>query len=249
MSERRHFLTPERIEMRFTTLLDAFLTADRRRRGYLNIDQVIQVYSLYFNSAAAKLEDSELIAFVERHLLPPQSDGSRIVDYMALAEGLRQRDQAIMREHSQSGDGAEGSAPSLVRLPAEQASRHRVTASHTKTSPPAAQNELSDHPMPSKQSAPPAQPTDSSRAAPIGLRVHVQDGGELRSPPLPSFKLRGQFSPTGLSPIAVGQQERGDEYDGNPSANSPLRLLLAALEESDPSRCGWRWLDVVYMQD
>ena len=49
------FLTPERIEMRYNTLLDAFLTADRRRRGYLHFDRVIEIYALYFHSAAAQL--------------------------------------------------------------------------------------------------------------------------------------------------------------------------------------------------
>jgi len=115
---RRHFLIPERVEMRYTTLLDAFLTADRRRRGYLHFDKVIDIYLLYFHSAAAQLKDAELTGFVEQHMVQAPSDGSLVVDYMALAGALRRRDERLMREHPEptgmrehaEGGGWEGDA-------------------------------------------------------------------------------------------------------------------------------------------
>lgn len=84
--------------MRYTTVLDAFLTTDRRRRGHLPFDRVLEIYSLYFHSAAAQLKNEELAPFVEQFMVPSPTDGSPVVDYMALAEALRKRDLTIVRE-------------------------------------------------------------------------------------------------------------------------------------------------------
>ena len=100
---RRNFLTPERVEMRYNTILDAFLTADRRRRGHLPFDRVLEIYALYFHSAAAHLRDSELTSFVEQHMM--SVDGSLVVDYMQLALALRKRDSAMASDTDPNGYG------------------------------------------------------------------------------------------------------------------------------------------------
>ena len=53
-------MTHDRVQMRFETLMDAFLTADRRRRGVLAVDRVLELYSLYFHSASGELTGTEL---------------------------------------------------------------------------------------------------------------------------------------------------------------------------------------------
>ena len=71
---RAPFLTPERVQQRFDTLLDAFQTADRRQRGYLPYDRVVAIYSLYFNASVGKLDDNELdVGSLGAHSSKPQS--------------------------------------------------------------------------------------------------------------------------------------------------------------------------------
>ena len=52
---RRPFLTPDRIHSRYSTLMDAFETADRRQRGYLPHNRVLDIYSLYFHASVGML--------------------------------------------------------------------------------------------------------------------------------------------------------------------------------------------------
>jgi hypothetical protein len=37
-------MNAEIVERRYSTIVDAFLTEDRRRRGYLGIDRVLELY-------------------------------------------------------------------------------------------------------------------------------------------------------------------------------------------------------------
>ena len=53
-------LSSERVEQRYNTLLDAFLTEDRRRRGYIPLDRAVEIYNLYFHSSVGGLTGREL---------------------------------------------------------------------------------------------------------------------------------------------------------------------------------------------
>lgn len=95
-SRRPPFLTPERVQHRHATLLDAFHTADRRLRGYLPFDRVVEIYSLFFHASVAQLKDDELITFVTGCANYNGPDGALVVDYGKLAESLRRRDLDLM---------------------------------------------------------------------------------------------------------------------------------------------------------
>ena len=97
-SRRPPFLTPERVELRFNTLLDAFDTADRRQRGYLPYERVVEIYSLYFNASVGVLQDDELAAFADKFMSHSPSDGVLVVEYAKLAEELRRRDIDMMNK-------------------------------------------------------------------------------------------------------------------------------------------------------
>ena len=92
---RRAFLTPERIATRHGTLIDAFNTADRKQRGHLPYNRVLEIYALYFHSSVGQLQDEELAAFVEK-FSHHAGDGSIVVAYPALADALKKRDVEMM---------------------------------------------------------------------------------------------------------------------------------------------------------
>ena len=45
-------------DSRYATLLDAFLTADRRRRGHLPYQRTLDIYTLYFHASADTVTSS-----------------------------------------------------------------------------------------------------------------------------------------------------------------------------------------------
>ena len=85
-------LSSERVEQRYNTLLDAFLTEDRRRRGYIPLDRAVEIYNLYFHSSVGGLTGRELEKFVAEYSSMAQT-GATVVDYMELARALKTRDQ------------------------------------------------------------------------------------------------------------------------------------------------------------
>ena len=85
----RGTLDRERAQQRYETLLDAFLTADRRRRGTLPFDRVSEIYSLYFHSSAGQLRPEELPSLIQKHTTVG-ADGLANVDYMGFADSVRQ---------------------------------------------------------------------------------------------------------------------------------------------------------------
>ena len=94
----------EFVERRYATIVDALKTEDRRGRGYISIDRCLEIYLLYFNASAGELKDHELAAFVEpfTHDAPertlPGAPTLRVVDYMAFAAALAERDQKFVDE-------------------------------------------------------------------------------------------------------------------------------------------------------
>ena len=94
----------EFVERRYATIVDALNTEDRRGRGYISIDRCLEIYLLYFNASAGELLDHELAAFVEpfTHDAPertlPGAPTLRVVDYMAFAGALAERDQKFVDE-------------------------------------------------------------------------------------------------------------------------------------------------------
>ena len=56
----RQFLTPDRVQHRYNTLIDAFNTADRRQRGFLAYDRVMEIYALFFHASVGELEEGEV---------------------------------------------------------------------------------------------------------------------------------------------------------------------------------------------
>ena len=76
-------LSSERVEQRYNTLLDAFLTEDRRRRGYIPLDRAVEIYNLYFHSSVGGLTGRELEKFVAEYSSMAQT-GATVVDYMEL---------------------------------------------------------------------------------------------------------------------------------------------------------------------
>ena len=105
-------LTHERVQHRYETLLEAFLTADRRRRGTLPFDRVSEIYSLYFHSSSGQLGSGELPALLQDHTSPGGAvDGVVGVDYMAFAEAVRKREtQAVKRAEAASRRAEERAA-------------------------------------------------------------------------------------------------------------------------------------------
>ena len=95
---RPPFLTLDRIQLRYTTILDAFHTADRRQRGHLPYDRILEIYGLYFNAAAGVLSEQELAEFAEKFMWHTPTDGTLVVDYVKLAEALRKRDLDLMNK-------------------------------------------------------------------------------------------------------------------------------------------------------
>lgn len=93
---RAAFLTPDRVQHRYQTLIDAFHTADRRQRGHLPYDRVLEIYSLFFHSSVGMLENDELQRFVEKCMRHSNADGALVVDYTKLADSLRKRDMEMM---------------------------------------------------------------------------------------------------------------------------------------------------------
>jgi hypothetical protein len=57
-------LTPELVEHRALTLMEALFSADKRQRGHVNYDKVLQVYSLFLHGATGTLHEEELGDFV-----------------------------------------------------------------------------------------------------------------------------------------------------------------------------------------
>ena len=94
----------EFVERRYATIVDALKTEDRRGRGYISIDRCLEIYLLYFNASAGELLDHELAAFVDpfTHDAPertlPGAPTLRVVDYMAFAGALAERDQKFVDE-------------------------------------------------------------------------------------------------------------------------------------------------------
>ena len=97
-------LTVEMVERRHSTIVDAFLTEDRRRRGYLAIDRCLELYQLYFNSAVGELLDNELSVFVDKYT-SESPGGARVVDYMSFAQALLKRDEALLKGKAGGGGG------------------------------------------------------------------------------------------------------------------------------------------------
>ena len=95
-NSRQPVLTPERVQLRYSTLLEAFQTADRRGRGYLPYDRVLEIYGLYFNSSVAMLTEPELANCAEKFIFHTPNDGSLVVEYAKLAEELRKRDFELL---------------------------------------------------------------------------------------------------------------------------------------------------------
>ena len=76
---RPPMLTPEAVQHRHTTLMDALTAADRRGRGHLPYDKVLEVYALFFHTAVGELRDHELASFVSNHAYHGSS-GDLVVD-------------------------------------------------------------------------------------------------------------------------------------------------------------------------
>ena len=109
---RRAFLTPERVTHRYNTLIDAFNTADRKQRGHLPYDRILEIYALYFHNSVGQLQDEELTGFVEK-FARHAGDGTIVVEYPRLADALRKRDLEMMakaeaRALRQTGAGGGG---------------------------------------------------------------------------------------------------------------------------------------------
>jgi len=103
-------LTAEMVERRHSTIVDAFLTEDRRRRGYLAIDRCLELYQLYFNSAVGELLDNELSVFVDKYT-SESPGGARVVDYMSFAQALLKRDEALLKGKAGGGGGFSLASP------------------------------------------------------------------------------------------------------------------------------------------
>ena len=106
---RRAFLTPNRVAHRHSTLIDAFHTADRKQRGHLPYDRILEIYALYFHASVGQLQDEDLAAFVEK-FARHSGDGSLVVEYSHLADALKKRDLEMMakaeaRALRQTGSG------------------------------------------------------------------------------------------------------------------------------------------------
>ena len=95
---RAPFLTSERVQLRHTTLLDAFQTADRRQRGHLPYDRVLSLYGLYFHASIGALDDNEFADFAEQFMFHTPFDGTLVVEYHKLADALRKRDIDLMNK-------------------------------------------------------------------------------------------------------------------------------------------------------
>jgi len=219
--------------MRYTTLLDAFLTADRRRRGYLPFDRVLEIYSLYFHSAAGQLKDAELAACVEQHMTQAASDGSLVVDYMALASALRKRDQDIARDLSAPADldaGRHSPLPAASpTLPGTRVEENGLDAPSRRQGRGLSYQSASSSPQPpSPQKQSP--PRKASRFA--TTREPESFSSSLVSTPSPYEQQSSQHS----SPLLRGAHGGKDEEETGSSDS--VRSLLAALESSDSGRNG-----------
>ena len=91
-------LDNDNIQRRYETLLDALLSADRHRRGYLAFDRVSEIYSLYFHASAHQLAAHELPTFLRQFTSPMAPDeGVHFIDYMSFATAVRKRDQDALK--------------------------------------------------------------------------------------------------------------------------------------------------------
>ena len=94
-------LSPDLVKHRFETLIDAFGAEDRRNRGYLKYDKVLEIYGLFLHSAIGELRDSELSDFVQKHAYYAGQQADLVVDYQKLTEALRKRDNEMMAKAEQ----------------------------------------------------------------------------------------------------------------------------------------------------
>ena len=244
---RRLFLTPERVDMRYNTLLDAFLTADRRRRGYLPFDRVLEIYVLYFHSAAAHLKDADLTEFIERyHTI--SAEGAAAVDYMQLAAALRKRDSLMSSDDadvaaawqgSQQGHGAALRPGNIdidvVNTPRGDDGRYghsneRVSPitwggpSQTPTRRPA---DMSDGLQGYSSGLSPQTPSPSKPAANSSSRRHAD-----YTPPRPMERAYALYATENV--IRIDE----DASYGDTIQAETIRSLLAALEATDVERSG-----------
>jgi len=95
-------LTPELVEHRALTLMEALFSADKRQRGHVNYDKVLQVYSLFLHGATGTLHEEELGDFVAQYAFHAAGGAELVVDYERLVAALRIRDLDLMRAEGRS---------------------------------------------------------------------------------------------------------------------------------------------------
>ena len=198
-SRRPPFLTPERVNLRSQTLLDAFHTADRRQRGYLPMVRVLEIYALYFNASVGMLGEPELTTFAEKYASHLPADGTLVVDYEELSRALHKRDMELMnkaqvtalRQGAAGGLNGERHATGYTAAPGiggvTSMSPPTRIVREGERSPPYATHELAE-PHYASSASPTRRPRGSmamdfvARTPPPGSpERHMGDGGEPHS--------------------------------------------------------------------
>lgn len=228
--------SPALVQHRFDTLTEAFQTADRRQRGHLPYDKVLEIYTLFMHNAISELLEAELASFVERHA-HHSTTGDLVVDYKGLANALRRRDLDLLTKSEtrarQTGATAFGSpdkrggpigmspARGVFRgtgvaaaLQMEEAMSPQIGRQYTRPPP------LTE--MPAYMMANASPPAQSSPMGDLGTRSPASDG----QTPSRDYSRDRQFG----SPIDAGAI-------GAAAAGSLLDLLHAA-EAADSDRSG-----------
>lgn len=229
---RAPFLTPERVQQRFDTLLDAFQTADRRQRGYLPYDRVVAIYSLYFNASVGKLDDNELAQFADKIMAHHPSDGGLVVDYLRLADDLRKRDMDMMNKAARQGgtyaayhsptQGATDMPPNPNRINRVPFATHEALA--TTQAPAERRRQL---PMGANvgYAPPPAGPLDGMGGGGGGSMYAALSH---QAPPGPGIWASPKRAQAGMLPPVM------EADGGGPTAAAPMMMLAPLAQGAAP---------------
>ena len=254
---RTPFLTSERVQLRHTTLLDAFQTADRRQRGHLPYDRVLSLYGLYFHASIGSLDDNEFADFAEQFMFHTPFDGTLVVEYHKLADALRKRDIDLMNKAAIGAlrQGGNYASPERQAYP-QRTGRTGPSPAHVSppygtykgTVGPPSQPHPSQ-PYPSQQpraslyqELPQYQPPrhDALEGMVTGLSPKHGSSGGYAPAPLGAFDPGARDwagSATGLATPPRGRPGRGvGSGDSQTRTGDSLRDLLQTLEAADAER-------------
>ena len=238
---RAPFLTSERVQLRHTTLLDAFQTADRRQRGHLPYDRVLSLYGLYFHASIGALDDNEFADFAEQFMFHTPFDGTLVVEYHKLADALRKRDIDLMNK---AAIGALRQGGLNYASPERQVYPQRTGPSPAQVSPPYGtykgtvgppSQPYPSQPYPSQQPRAPMYQELPQYQPPLH---DAFEGMSTGRPPVahlsPKHGSSGGYAPAPLGAFDPGGREWAGSANG--LATPPMRRLGRGVGSGDESQ-------------